>query len=129
MTEFTLDTLLAQFDEHMRPKVVNALKAVNGMAVYKKADQVKGFKWTGDAADLVPEMPDGWTLIGSYRHHEPEPSTLSRTQQALQYFRANDVSPFAAAKKFGLDPQAVYRAIKAADKERCPCCGQTIKKH
>jgi len=56
----------------------------------------------------------------------------SKTVQALEYLKANQgVSVYAAAKQFGINPSAVYRAIKNLEETadcRCPTCGQIVKK-
>lgn len=60
----------------------------------------------------------------------------SRTQQALEWLRANPGrTPYAAAKAFELVPSTVTRALKLEmerQKEKppservCPCCGQKL---
>lgn len=123
MEFLTLDTLLELFTEDVRPKVLQALDNVSGLAVYQNAeqDQVKALALT---SDLATTLDGGFTLVGTY---EKPADTGSRTQQALVWLKLNDATPYAAAREFGLDPSAVYRALKRADAKRCPCCGQTVK--
>ncbi len=64
----------------------------------------------------------------------PITTTTSQTltQQALQWLRDNPgATPYAAAKQFNLSPSTVTRALKVLEKtaaDRCPCCGQLIRK-
>jgi len=57
---------------------------------------------------------------------------MSKTQQALQWLRENPTETrYAAAIKFGLSQSTVWRAVENEKKtasERCPCCGQVIRK-
>jgi hypothetical protein len=124
MTEMTLDELLGQFAENLRPKVINALDTVRGLAVYRLNDQVKALALTPDPE---PVLDDGSLLVGTYVKPD-DVQGMSRTQQALLYLKEHtDATPYAAAVKYGLDPSAVYRAIRRAAQNRCPCCGQTIR--
>src|ERR1700744_1390865 len=61
MSEFTIDELLAQFDEAVRPKVLSALDAVQGLAVYRKDDKVKALALTPEPEQM---LDDGFALIG-----------------------------------------------------------------
>lgn len=124
-TELTLEELLDQFAEEARPKVMAALDTVQGLAIYRQGDKVKALALT---PDLEPLLEDGFELIGTYvKPFNIE--NLSRTQQALLYLKEHkDATPYAAAVHFDLDPSAVYRALKRAAQNRCPCCGQTTKR-
>lgn len=55
--------------------------------------------------------------------------TKSKTDQAIDYMNENGVSGYAAAKKFGITPKAIYTRVKllqtTADR-RCECCGQLL---
>lgn len=57
---------------------------------------------------------------------------ISKTAQAVAYFRDNQdkgVTRYAAAKKFGILPGTLYRALdnlEATAEQRCPCCGQLV---
>lgn len=57
---------------------------------------------------------------------------LSKTQQALEWLRQNpDKTPYAAAKLFDLSASTVTRAFnreKETADQRCPCCGQLVRK-
>jgi AraC-like DNA-binding protein len=61
------------------------------------------------------------------------PASKAKTTQAIDYLRAHEaegVTVYAAAKKFGISPAAVYRKIKNLEEtaqSRCKCCGQIVK--
>ena len=54
---------------------------------------------------------------------------MSATQDAIKWMTEQSCTPYAAAKKYGIAPATIYRAIKEAakDKPRCDCCGQVIR--
>lgn len=64
---------------------------------------------------------------------QPVPASKAKTTQAIEYMNAHkseNVTVYAAAKKFGISPAAVYKKIKnleATAKDRCPCCGQIVR--
>ena len=120
----TRDELLAMFAEDARPKVLAALDTVRGLAVYSRDKELKALAWNGE--DLLHDLDEGWTLVGTYANVRD--AHLSLTQQAMREVQYG-LTPYAAAKKLGISPSAVYRAIRRADLKRCPCCGQTIKRH
>jgi len=53
---------------------------------------------------------------------------MNRTKLALFFMSKNPgVTANEAAKKAKVSPSAVYRAIKANKKERCPHCGAIMR--
>jgi hypothetical protein len=52
----------------------------------------------------------------------------SKTDQAIDYMKAEGVTAYAAAQKFGIGAAPIYKRLKLlASADRCPCCGQVIK--
>lgn len=86
------------------------------MTVEKKSDT----QLEQDYFDRWPDDVIGTTVT----------KTGSRTQDAIKWMTEQGCTPYAAAKKFGIAPVNVYRALKeqAKDKPRCECCGQVIRK-
>ena len=54
----------------------------------------------------------------------------SRTSQAARLALVDGMAPYAAAQMVGVQPSAVYRAIRklmaAAEAEHCPTCGHPL---
>jgi hypothetical protein len=54
----------------------------------------------------------------------------SKTDQSIDYMRAEGVTAYAAGKVYEISPSAIYRRLaqlKAMHGHPCPCCGQIIK--
>lgn len=53
---------------------------------------------------------------------------LSKTDQAIAYMAAKNVSAYEAAQHFGINRSAISRRLALLAKVQvCPCCGQVIK--
>ena len=58
-----------------------------------------------------------------------DPPKLSRTMMAVQLIRDLEISPYAAAKRVGINPSAVSRALgRRRGKQICPHCKQVLRK-
>lgn len=52
----------------------------------------------------------------------------SKTMQAMDLIKEEGLSAYAAAKRLGINPSAVTRALqRREDKAICPCCGQVVR--
>lgn len=52
----------------------------------------------------------------------------SKTMQALALIQEEGLSAYGAAKRLGINPSAVTRALqRREDKTLCPCCGQVVR--
>jgi DNA-directed RNA polymerase subunit RPC12/RpoP len=58
-------------------------------------------------------------------------TSLPRRDQAIAMMASENITAYAAAKHFGIRPEAIYRRLKSlAETEdiRCPCCHQILPK-
>ena len=107
------------------------------------ADVAKALKRTDIDGGVLASTSDGYTCLAfgqgsSYKklndawYATPEPvahyikrSVTRPLDRAIEWLKQNPSKPMrAAAREFGVDVAAISRALK---RERCPCCGQTIK--
>lgn len=84
------------------------------------------------SAAAYTARPDAWpeTAVAVWCKTLPvESDTVkSKTQQAVDLVLQEGLSPHAAAKRTGVHPSAVYRAMtRANEKPICPCCGQVVR--
>jgi hypothetical protein len=129
MTSITRDELFALFRTDVHPALETALgrPAIIGFAVYENSE---GRRKAVPLAGPNPpaSVDEGFSLIGAYRKPVPETST-TRTMAALDYLHDHPhVTPYAAAKMYGITRTAVYRALaRRAGKTICPCCNQVVR--
>jgi len=85
-------------------------------------------KLSGSAYTAKPESwPDKVKAIWSRPAAPVIPAGPSRTMQAVALV-AEGATPYAAAKKVGINQSAVHRAIaRRAGRDVCESCGQVIK--
>ena len=134
-----LNDLLALFDEESRSSIRKAAthEGVDGLIVYgpdedhrtvvaygpackhKSYDAALAFHGRGAVAHYCPLMPPSANV---------DPMAKSKTMQALDMVLIDGMTAYAAAKKVGINPSAVTRAIqRREDKKICPCCGQVVR--
>lgn len=139
MNTVSLPDLLALFDEDSRSSIRKAAthEGVDGLIVYgpdedhrtvvaygpacrhKSCDAALAFHGRGAVAHYCPSMPAPVTIAAMPK---------SKTMQALDMVLIDGMTAYAAAKKVGINPSAVTRAIqRREDKKICPCCGQIVR--
>lgn len=80
------------------------------------------------SASVFNEMPRGWP-DNAKAHWVKTPKTgKSKTMQAVQLVQDEGFSPYAAAKRLGINASAVHRALARREgRDVCPHCNQVIK--
>lgn len=83
------------------------------------------------SASVFTEMPRHWPDNAKafwVKAAAPVSTGLSKTMQAVQLVRDEALSPYAAAKRVGINASAVHRALARREgRAVCPCCNQVIK--
>lgn len=104
---------------------------IAGVLVDAGQDPVKVHAWGSGCVDkrlehalrALPSATHGWVVgagPGLVRATRPG----SRTDMALRILETSpETTPYVAARRAGVDPAAVYRALQRG-KTRCPCCGK-----
>lgn len=106
-------------------------------------NQIKAVTVTQDLKAMGwPDIPSKWPpqavwchIVGSDELDIGEPDPVaeispdfgSKTKRALHLMETEGLTPYAAAKRIGIDPSIVHRAAKRREgKKICPCCDQII---
>lgn len=138
MTTCTLDQLLSLFDDADDVEALRQLAGkpgVDGILVYVEHGGRTAVVY--GSRTKYPLLEDALAAYGRrftahYCTAMPAPATLadmpkSKTMQAVALVEAG-MSAYAAAKKLGINPSAVSRALsRREDKTICPCCGQVVR--
>lgn len=84
-------------------------------------------------ASIYTRRPPTWpaqtvALFCKQKLQETAEVAKSKTMQAMGLVKDEGLSAYAAAKRLGISPSAVTRALqRREDKEVCPCCGQVVR--
>jgi hypothetical protein len=131
MTTIDRAQLYALFKPEAHASLTQALERADvlGLAVYED-DAADGQRSATPARDAHPPSVDrkGRRLVGVY--------LKDRLRLALAHLQENPGStPYAAAQLYGVSKQALYTAVKKAQRRAanaakpvCPCCGQPIQR-
>jgi hypothetical protein len=93
------------------------------LVAFGPGSQFKSLEAVGGRVDCWYGKPAHFGAIPAAGVTEPRVREGSRTARAVALVKAGQTA-HAAAQAVGVDPAAVYRALKRGTRTLCPCCGR-----
>ena len=125
MTPINYDAVMERFDPEDQGAIEKSLQRpdIEGL-VLSKAGRLYSVLAFGPAS-VYKTVHDAWSHAVKPIGYYIKGTFSSTTQEAVMWLRANpDESIREAARKFGLNPSAISRAMRTP---RCACCGQPLR--
>lgn len=132
MKPITLDQFLGlPWSDNVRLKLRTTADRddVAVMVAWINADKLSASVFTAMPEIMPPNWQAFWVKPAkAVKVAAPVSTGLSKTMQAVQLVRDEALSPYAAAKRVGINASAVHRALARREgRAVCPCCNQVIK--
>ena len=125
MTPINYDAVMERFDPEDQGAIEKSLQRpdIEGL-VLSKAGRMYTVLAFGPAS-VYKTVQDAWSHAVKPIGYYIKGTFSSTTQEAVMWLRANPGESIReAARRFGLSPSAISRALRTP---RCACCGQPLR--